>query len=126
MSRSRQVLGKLGEKIILAEYLKRDYLLVCKNFQYYQPGQKGRIGEIDLILTKTPLLVLVEVKTRSSDYLGSAVEHLTSKKLQLLKQTLEFFIYKNPIYNDYAVRFDLGLVTKQKIQIIPNAYSFDY
>lgn len=88
-----KISGKVGEEIACLHYLKNGYQLILKNFQFYQKGQKGRIGEIDLIFIKESLLVFVEVKTRNSPKFGNIVGQISAKKVDTLYKTAEYFLY---------------------------------
>lgn len=117
-------IGQIGEDLVLKEYARQGWQLVTRNFQFYQNGQKGRLGEIDLVVTKDNCLVFVEVKTRFNQTLGHPLEQIDLKQMKTLYQTYTFFLVQNPIYQEYIIRFDLALVSKQKIQILKNAYDF--
>jgi len=103
--------------------------LIVKNFEYRYIGNSGRLGEIDLILFNQDknLVVMVEVKSRSNEAFGQALEQVSKLKLKTLYRSYEYFLQKYPVYRNFFCRFDLATVLfPQKIvEIIPNAYNFD-
>jgi putative endonuclease len=117
--------GKQAEDLALEYYQNLDCVLICKNFQYYQQGTQGRLGEIDLIMQKENYLILVEVKANYKSNEVLAAQRVTRKKLLCLWKTYQYFIQKNPKYRDFMCKFDVALVLGQTVKIIPNAYSFE-
>ncbi len=116
--------GRLGENLVLQEYLQKGYQLITKNFQYYTTGSKGRLGEIDLILFKDCVVVLVEVKTRTNLSFGSPLEQISQKQLLSLQKAFQSFLCKFPLYTEFNARFDVAIVINKDVQIIENAYCF--
>lgn len=74
---SRADLGRLGEREA-ARYLER------RGYQVVGAGFLARRGEIDLVCKRGQTLVLVEVKTRSSDRYGTPAEAIGSRKRRAL------------------------------------------
>ena len=76
--------AKLGEEIA-SKYLKeKGYKIIERNF-------RKRYGEIDIIATHQNILVFVEVKTRTSNLYGGAIEAIAYHKLKSLIKTAEFY-----------------------------------
>jgi putative endonuclease len=117
-------LGRAGEELVLQQYLRQGYALVTKNFQYYRLGMQGRQGEIDLILAKDKVLVLVEVKTRTSLKFGQVAEQITQKQLLNLQRAYQAFLFKFPAYRNCNARFDAAIVLGDKVEVIENAVWF--
>ena len=119
--------GIKGEQLALDYYLNLGFILLNKNFQYYQQGTQGRLGEIDLILQSQDLgyLVLVETKANYKADSVLATQRVTRKKLLCLWKTYQYFVKKNPKYAVFPCRFDVALVLGQTVEIIENAYSFE-
>ncbi len=116
--------GRKGEALVLEDYLQEGYRLLVKNFQYYQAGVKGRLGEIDLIFYKDRLVVMVEVKTRSSLLFGHSFLQISRKQLTNLQRAFAFFQTRFPEYRNYPVRFDVASVFQGQVTILKNAYEF--
>jgi putative endonuclease len=70
-------LGRAGEEAAAALLQRRGYTVVGARF-------RARRGELDLICRRQDRLVVVEVKTRSSDAYGSPAEAVGRRKLNAL------------------------------------------
>ncbi len=118
-------IGRVGEDKALKKYNEDGFCLVAQNFEYYKKGGQGRVGEIDLIVQKDNLIVMVEVKTRTNNKFGNIAEQVTRTKLLNLYKAYQFFLLKNPQFRDYKWRFDVVTIQNDELKIIKNAYSFD-
>lgn len=99
-------LGKLGEKIAADYLIKKGYEILAQNFYYDK-------AEIDIIAKKDDkTLVVVEVKTRNSDFFGDPQEFVTPSKIKLLVKAANEYIITNDL--DMEVRFDIIAVIKNK------------
>jgi putative endonuclease len=127
MKDTRREFGYQAESRIKEFYLQNGYELIAENFEYRLDHQTGRKGEIDLIMLKPAqnLLAFVEVKARNNTRFGSALEQVTNKQLRSIYFAIQFFLKKNRKFYSFRKRFDLAVLENSKIQIIPNAYSFD-
>ena len=88
MTDGRKATGARGETIAGA-YLRR------KGFAIRETNWRCRLGEIDIIAQAGPVLVFVEVRTRSSARLGTAEESITpakQRRLANLAQTYLLFL----------------------------------
>jgi putative endonuclease len=74
----RQALGAYGEALAARQLVAQGMVLLDRNW-------RCDVGEIDLVLREGPVLVVCEVKTRSSDRCGSPHEAVTADKLARLK-----------------------------------------
>ncbi|WP_075343541.1 YraN family protein [Tenacibaculum agarivorans] len=101
-------LGKEGEKEAIAYLKKNGYEILENNYRFKK-------AEIDIIALKEELVV-VEVKTRSTDYFGNPEEFVTSKKKKLLVKAIDNYIIEKDL--DVEVRFDI-------IAIIKRGYLFE-
>ncbi|HEU4471890.1 MAG TPA: YraN family protein [Flavisolibacter sp.] len=89
-------LGKEGEELAVAYLLEKGYKLLYRNWR------SGR-NEIDIVAIKEQKLHLVEVKCRSSERFGQPEEGVTPKKLRLLLQAADAFMYKHPQFTDFQI-----------------------
>jgi len=95
---SKQEVGKIGEELA-ANYLKQNgYKIEETNF-------KTRHGEIDIIVTKDMQIIFVEVKTRSSQKYGSAIDAIDKRKQKSICDTAKYYLYINNI-EEVMVRID--------------------
>ena len=99
-------LGKLGEKLAAVYLLKNGYEILAQNYYFNK-------AEIDIIAKKgEDTLVVVEVKTRNSDFFGDPQEFVTPSKIKLLVKAANEYIISNDL--DMEVRFDIIAVIKNK------------
>lgn len=91
-------IGIKGEQIAEEFLLNKGYFILHKN---WRSGKK----ELDLIVVKDDVLVIVETKTRTTYDFGYPEESVNKKKKQFLKAAAEAFVSANPQYN--YIRFDL-------------------
>lgn len=99
-------LGKLGEKLAAVYLLKNGYEILVQNYYFDK-------AEIDIIAKKSEdILVVVEVKTRNSDFFGDPQEFVTPSKIKLLVKAANEYIISNNL--DMEVRFDIIAVIKNK------------
>ncbi|NLY83522.1 MAG: YraN family protein [Acholeplasmataceae bacterium] len=104
-------LGKQGEDAA-ADYLKsKGYKILCRNY-------RCRIGEIDIIASKTSELFFVEVKTRRSLTYGNPADAVTRQKQGKIRTTaLQFLQEQNCAFK--SINFDVIeiFVNGDKMQI---------
>jgi putative endonuclease len=98
MSNLKKSFGNLGEDIAVRYLEKQGFKILQRNFRI-------RNGEIDIIaidpstasktansvLEKSPTLVFIEVKARSSRQFGSPLEAIGYYKLQALMRAAEYY-----------------------------------
>ena len=79
--------GRLGEQFAIDYFRARSYLLCAQRYRTSE-------GEVDLIVQRDHLLVFVEVKTRTSDAFGNALEAVNSLKLHRLLKVAEAYRHR--------------------------------
>lgn len=84
MSKS-QLLGKIGEDLA-AQFLE------SQGYQVLERNVRTPYGEIDLIVQKKQLIVIVEVKTRSSRFFGNPEEAVDYKKQEKIRKSLLWWL----------------------------------
>ena len=92
--------GLQSEKLTAAYLQAKGYRLLHKNFRI--PG-----GEIDLIMQKDGILTFVEVKARSQNNFGSALESITRQKKRLLLRSIATYLVKCKV----TIPWQLDVVT---------------
>ena len=96
--------GKTGEELA-AIYLEE------KGFEILEKNWRNRFKEIDIIAKKDDLLVIVEVKTRSTMAFGTPADFVGLKKQRNLINAAEAYIFaKN---SDLETRFDIVSILLQ-------------
>lgn len=105
-----------GEKQAALLFKKKGFRIICRN-------HTSRIGEIDIVAKKGPLLVFCEVKTRNSLEYGQPFEAVNNYKQKKIKKLAEQFIAGRDIKFD-EIRFDVIsiLVNQNKLNHIENAF----
>ena len=110
-------LGKLGEDLAVELLIDKGYDILERNFKY------GK-AEIDIIASKSDMLIVVEVKTRNSSVFGDPQSFVSKKKIGLLVQAANEYLLQNSI--DLEVRFDIVAVLKnnreQHLEHLENAF----
>ena len=97
MSRERQDLGQLGEKLACDFLRKNGYQIIDQNF-------RTRGGEIDIVAEKEKMLVFVEVKTRTNRMFGLPEEAIDERKQHKLAMTAECYLAAHHLYDqDYRI-----------------------
>lgn len=92
------VLGKKGEDLAAAYLTKKGYKILERNWR------SGK-DEIDIIALKSDQLIIVEVKTRSTDYFGEPEEAVTLKKQMFLVRATDKYV--NQFEFDEQIRYDI-------------------
>jgi len=120
--------GSKSEELVLQKYLEMDYKLIVQNFEYRLNHTAGRLGEIDLILEKDGRIYLVEVKARNNNKFGPVADQVNKNKMAYIYKTYRYFIIQREYrkYREAFFQFDLAIVFKNEVKIIPNAATFDY
>lgn len=115
MSTARQLLGRDGEDRAAAAYESAGFNIVERNWRV-------REGEIDLIAARAGVLVFCEVKTRSSDRFGSALESVDWRKCRQVRSVARLYLASAGSHRAPVVRFDVAAVTPQGVEIIEAAF----
>jgi putative endonuclease len=99
-------LGQQGERLVEAEYLKRGYRLLERNYIFPHGKQ---MGELDLVFTKNQELVFVEVKARSNQAFGTPFDAVDANKQRKLVHIAKLYLQLHPRY-DNNYRIDVAAV----------------
>lgn len=78
-------LGKEGEELAVAYLLKKGYSILKRNYTFKK-------SELDIVSTKDNKLIIVEVKTRNSDFLAGPEITVTKKKQRAIIKATNFYI----------------------------------
>ena len=91
-------LGKAGEKEA-CEFLK------ANGYEVLATNWKNQRAEADIIAKKNDLLLIIEVKTRSTDYFGEPGEAVGKQKQRMMVKAAEAYLEINNL--DIEVRYDI-------------------
>ncbi len=78
-ARQRSTLGAYGEQLAARHLTERGMVVLDRNW-------RCDLGEIDLVLRDGSLLVVCEVKTRTSTAFGNPIEAVTERKAARLRR----------------------------------------
>lgn len=113
---SHNELGKVGERLA-AEYL------ITKGYTIREINWRCGKVEIDIVAEKNRRLVIVEVKTRSSDYVDPLLAIDTKKQHNLVRAANAYINYCDI---NMEVQFDIitivGTIDNYKMEHIPDAF----
>ncbi|WP_420287322.1 YraN family protein [Flavobacterium psychrophilum] len=98
-------LGKFGEDLSVEFLQKKGYSILETNWTFQK-------AEIDIIAQKENILVIVEVKTRSSIDFGSPQDFVKPAKIQHLVKAVNEYVISNDL--DLEIRFDIIAVYKER------------
>ena len=101
-------LGNDGEDMATAHLVKNGYQILERNWRF---GKE----EIDIIARIADELVVVEVKTRNSDFFGEPHEFVSKSKQSHMIRAANAYVERKDL--DVEVRFDvIGIIINQKEQ----------
>ena len=95
----RQALGRFGETYAARHLVEQGLVLLDRNW-------RCDAGEIDLVLREGRVLVVCEVKTRSSTAFGSPVEAVSEQKAERLRRLADRWLEERGV-RPPEVRLDL-------------------
>lgn len=98
-------LGAIGEQLAVDYLSRKNYEIVARNFRYAK-------AEIDIIAKANNMLIIVEVKTRNSQFFGNPQDFVTKGKIKLLVKAANEYLISNNI--ELETRFDIIAVLKNK------------
>lgn len=102
----KQALGAYGETLAARHLVATGMVLLDRNW-------RGRHGEIDLVLRERDVLVICEVKTRSSDDYGTPHEAVDRRKLDRLRRLAAEWLRAHEVHPS-DVRIDLVAVLRPR------------
>lgn len=109
--------GKEGEQIAVNFLIKKGYEIKYRNYRYLK-------AEIDVIAQMDNMLCIIEVRSRSSDFIENIAETITKKKIGLLVMGADHYVIENDL--DVEVRFDVITILKNKrvleVEHLENAF----
>lgn len=114
--------GKIAEDLAADYLVKNGYKILVRNFRFQK-------AEIDIISEKDQLIIVTEVKARSTDFFILPQEAVTKGKIKLIVMAANHFMEE--FNKNQEVRFDIISVLpdekgKLTIEHIPNAFeAFD-
>ncbi len=97
-------LGKLGEDLAAKYVLNKGYKILDRNWIYQKK-------ELDIVSTDGNCLIVIEVKSRSTDYFEHPSDAITVSKIKFLCRATQAYVDLKDI--NMEVRFDVISVIKR-------------
>jgi len=113
LTAGRRALGARGEELAARWYTERGYEILDRNW-------RCRDGEIDIVARRGPVVVVCEVKTRSSDAFGSPAAAVTLTKQRRLRRVAMAWLDARG--GSGRVRFDVACVIGGSVTVIESAF----
>jgi len=104
MSMHRRALGMAGEDASAEWYERAGFAVEARNW-------RCRTGEIDIVATRRDVLVVCEVKTRSSDRYGSGADAVDWRKQRTIRSVASQYLAQRVGRPPRRIRFDVAVVT---------------
>ena len=118
MPRVRTRIGSSGEAVAGDAYLRRGYRVVARNW-------RCRLGEVDLVVQRSGVLVFCEVKTRRPGAFGGGYDAVTWRKRAKLRALAEAFLQETG-FRPSAIRFDVASVAvrgnRSDVEVFEDAF----
>ncbi|MGH9069500.1 MAG: YraN family protein [Acidimicrobiales bacterium] len=111
----RRALGAEGEAMAAAWYEAHDYQVLARNW-------RCRDGEIDLVVGKGRAYVFCEVKSRTTDALGTPAEAVTRAKQMRLRRLAAHWLEEAAPRPARQIRFDVAAILAGEIEVIEGAF----
>jgi putative endonuclease len=96
----RRAVGTAAESVAREHLCAHGLTLVCENY-------RCRLGELDLVLIESDVLVIVEVRLRASTRFGSASESIDWIKRRRILRATEHLRLRHRELRHLRVRFDV-------------------
>jgi putative endonuclease len=112
--RSKIEYGRHGEDLAVAWYEARGYAIVARNWRSTE-------GEIDIVARRGRLVIIAEVKARTSDLFGHPAEAVVRQKQQRLRGLAAAWLRENKV-RGVGLRFDVVSVLAGTVEVFENAF----
>jgi putative endonuclease len=95
---------------------------MAKGYRMLAMRYKTPVGEIDLVMRRGRVLVMVEVKARANYAAAAAAIHMRNQSRVM--RAAQYFLIGHPAYANDTVRFDAVLIAWYKWpRHVPHAFS---
>ncbi|MDR1616329.1 MAG: YraN family protein [Syntrophomonadaceae bacterium] len=95
----KKITGRNGENSAVQYLKQKGYQIIARNY-------RTRLGEIDIICDMGPVLVFVEVKTRTNLHFGYPEEAINQKKKETIKNVASLYLQEAKTHYE-EIRFDV-------------------
>jgi putative endonuclease len=116
MQTPRQVIGTTAENLA-ADFLRAQGLeILLQNY-------RRRFGELDIVALEGEVLVIVEVRTRSSEAFGGAAASVDGWKQRKIVRTAQMLLLERKDLARRRARFDVIVVRGRDVEWIRSAFT---
>ena len=115
MAVNKRAAGADKEQLAARYLVDNGYTVLERNF-------RNKTGEIDIIAKKDNYIVFVEVKYRSNNIYGYAVEAVNYRKKQIIMHVAQFYMATRYKSCDIPCRFDVIGIDGETVTHIKNAF----
>ncbi|HLS11221.1 MAG TPA: YraN family protein [Flavobacteriaceae bacterium] len=98
-------LGEIGEEMAVEYLSDKGYVILERNYRFDR-------AEVDIIAQDNEQIVIVEVKTRTSDFFGDPQEFVSPGKIKQLVKVADHYLISKEI--DRETRFDIVAILVNK------------
>lgn len=113
MTAGRAALGRSGEDRAAAWYQAQGFEVLARNWRV-------RAGELDLVARKGAVIVVCEVKTRSSSAFGHPLEAVTAAKAARIRRLAAQFLAEQGVRGQ--IRFDVVAILGNELEVVEAAF----
>ena len=118
-TQSKQLTGRQAEDWVSVHVTQHNLQIITRNY-------RSHYGEIDIIAWDQETLVFIEVRYRTPQGYGSALESVTRAKQRRIIRTAQYFLLEKQWGEKYPCRFDVIAIEPtafgQEIQWIRGAF----
>jgi putative endonuclease len=111
----RRVLGDSAEDQAVVLLERHDFRILTRNFHC-------RAGELDIVARLDNLLVIAEVRTRSSERFGGAAASVDTAKQRKIILATQRLLQRSPALRRCRVRFDVMVVRDGVVEWLQAAF----
>lgn len=111
----RRQAGTLAENTAAAYLESQGFTIVARNFV-------RRMGELDIVARQGDLLVIAEVRMRSSDRYGGAAASIGRSKQRRVAAAAALFLQQHRELSHCRARFDVLIVKNGRVEWIRHAF----
>ena len=104
MQTQRQRLGQKAEDLAAIHLERRGAIVLLRNY-------RRRLGELDLVARQGDILIIVEVRTRTSERFGGAAASVDRHKQRRIVRASQQLLQEHPQLSRLRVRYDVAVVT---------------
>ena len=107
---ARAFRGRSARRLgIKAEHIAERFLR-AQGLEILHRNFRRRLGELDLVARHASELVIVEVRTRSSERFGGAAASIDSRKRQRVVRATQLLLQRHKELAGMRLRFDVAIV----------------